>query len=121
MEKCLFIDDDTIQRKLIQLYLSEYPIELITAGTIEEGLKLARQLVPDYIIADYQLPDGTCHELLKAVKENDKLQSTKIVIVTSSLDDKLKTICLEEGAAGFLIKPIMKRKLFQLMGIADER
>jgi two-component response regulator ARR-A family len=60
----------------------------------------------DMIITDYWMPGMTGYELLKRVKESSQLREIPVVIMSSENVPNRITRCLEEGAEGFLLKPV---------------
>jgi two-component response regulator ARR-A family len=71
-----------------------------------ELLRLGRLPDVDMIITDYWMPGMTGYELLKRVKESSRLRGIPVVIMSSENVPNRITRCLEEGAEGFLLKPV---------------
>ena len=59
--KLLLVDDHILFRQgLVSLLDSQPDIEVVgQASSIQEAIKLARELSPDLILMDFTLPDGT--------------------------------------------------------------
>ena len=58
----LYIDDDPINRSLVNRLLTTYDFQVIEAETGLEGLQIARQMLPDLILMDINMPGLDGHE-----------------------------------------------------------
>jgi two-component system chemotaxis response regulator CheB len=104
--RVLVVDDSLFMRRMISDLLSREP-ELEVVGTArngQEGLEQARQLKPDVITLDVEMPvmDGiTMLERLMAE------QPTPVVMISSLTQEgaEITLRCLERGAVDFVPKP----------------
>lgn len=55
----LLIDDDAQDRQRLLRELQALPVAVVEAGSGQEGLDMARRIVPDLVLLDYRLPDMT--------------------------------------------------------------
>ncbi|NP_001147402.1 cytokinin response regulator 1 [Zea mays] len=105
----LAVDDSSVDRAVIARILrgSRYKVTAVESATRALEL-LALGLLPDVsmIITDYWMPGMTGYELLKRVKESAALRGIPVVIMSSENVSTRITRCLEEGAEGFLLKPV---------------
>jgi DNA-binding NarL/FixJ family response regulator len=60
------------------------------------------EAIPSIILLDVNLPSGSGIDWIKRLSE--KFPSSKIVILSSMVDDKLTKLAIENGAAGYLLK-----------------
>jgi CheY-like chemotaxis protein len=104
----LAIDDDPAVLTLLKRYLSKlgYQVEIAASG--EEGLRMARNFLPDIIILDVMMPRMDGWEVLSYLKADHKLADIP-VIVLSMIEDKSMGYSL--GATDYLIKPISREQL----------
>lgn len=86
---------------------------LSVAMSGEEGLAMLRQegkysglVLPDLILLDLNLPGISGHDLLRAIKGNDKLQHIPIIILSSSSAENDIRQSTEAHANGYLTKPL---------------
>ena len=108
----LVIDDDATQRDLMSRFLAGEGFAVQTASDGEEGLRLARRLMPVAITLDVMMPgmDGwTVLSMLKA----DPLVSDIPVIMLTMVDDRKKGYAM--GAANYLTKPADREQLAQML------
>src|SRR4051812_28965556 len=61
--RILHVDDHQDTRLMMAALLAESGYGVLTAGTVAEGLALAREVEFDLFILDVRLPDGTGVEL----------------------------------------------------------
>lgn len=72
-----------------------------------QGLKLAESMPQvDLILLDIQLPYEDGYEVLKQIRGNPKLQTTRVVAVTASILPEDERKAREAGFDGFIGKPL---------------
>ena len=108
----LVIDDDATVRDLMARYLMREGFHIETATTGDEGLRRAKELLPDAITLDVLLPNMNGWEVLTALKADPELADIP-VIVMSIVDDKHTGFRL--GATDYLTKPIDYKRLTRLL------
>ncbi|OIO08119.1 response regulator [Candidatus Falkowbacteria bacterium CG_4_9_14_3_um_filter_36_9] len=102
--KILLIEDDSF---LLNMYATKFEMEnfqVISAEDGVKGLKLSQEESPDIILLDIILPKLSGFEVLKKIKEDNKLKKIPVILLTnlSQKDDIDK--CLQLGAQDYLIK-----------------
>jgi signal transduction histidine kinase/DNA-binding response OmpR family regulator len=110
----LVIDDDETAVNLMRRRLSRYGYGVIAAGTGEEGLELARAEKPDLIVLDIFLPGKSGYEVLEAIRADDEIGGTPVIIATVD-DDRVRGLSL--GATEYLVKPIPPEKLTEILNV----
>jgi two-component system, OmpR family, alkaline phosphatase synthesis response regulator PhoP len=105
----LLVDDDVDTLSLLGGMLGNFPQTLVTALNGTRALELLNEETPALVIVDMVMPDISGSEIVKAVRNNQRLAKTKVIIITSLLkyvsdDDKAR-------ADHVLVKPIQKREL----------
>jgi len=107
----LLIEDDFAIGK----WLENRILELETIKSLRwemsstDGLNSIYQNIPDIIILDLKLPDGSGIEVLKKIRK-DKITSKVFVF---SVNSELKKICLRYGADMFFDKSVDSEKLIE--------
>jgi CheY-like chemotaxis protein len=101
--KILLIEDSRFQRIANERALLKAGYAVIQAGDGEEGLRMARERVPDLILLDMMLPKVSGLEVLRTLK-GDVLVKHIPVIVLSGLGQANEAKLLNEGAAAFVVK-----------------
>jgi len=101
--KILLIEDSKFQRIANGRALVKAGYGVIHAGDGEEGLRAARENIPDLILLDMMLPRISGLDVLRALKV-DVLVKHIPVIVLSGLGQANEAKLLKEGAAAFVLK-----------------
>jgi len=81
-------------------------------GTMEEAVQLARDLLPDIILLDIDMPGGGL-EAARIVAEECPV--TRIVVLTSSEEDDHLIGALKIGARAYILKGVAARELIRIL------
>jgi DNA-binding NarL/FixJ family response regulator len=111
VSKLLIVDDHVLFREgLISAFRSAPDFKVVgEAGSVYEGLQLVRQLVPDIVLMDFNLPDGTGLDATHAIR--GEFPHIKIVFLTIYETDENLFAAIRLGASGFLLKNIASENL----------
>ena len=104
----LIIDDDPMQRDLMQRFLSKQGFCVRTANSGAEGLRLARQLRPVAITLDVMMPGMDGWSVLTALKADAELCDIPVIMLTM-VDDPNRGWTL--GASDYATKPVDRQHL----------
>ncbi|MGZ5279071.1 MAG: response regulator transcription factor [Pseudobdellovibrionaceae bacterium] len=110
MKTILIIDDEESARENLRCLLSN-DFRVITAGSGIEGLQKAKELPPDLILTDLQMPEMDGIEVCKMTRQNSILKNIPIMIVSGSHDVHRRTECFLWGADDFVTKPYSSSEL----------
>jgi DNA-binding response OmpR family regulator len=113
VEKVLFIDDDKMLAETFSIILEMEGYETYIANTGTQGIKLVKLKNPNHVFIDLNMPDIDGIEIIKIIKENQKL--TRIFMITGHSDEASIKNALDAGATAFLIKPIDPNDLVELL------
>jgi two-component system, NarL family, nitrate/nitrite response regulator NarL len=107
-------DDHTLFREgLVGIISAESDFEVVgQAGTMQEAVQLARDLLPDLILLDIDMPGGGL-EAARLVA--DECPVTRIVILTSSEEDDHLIGALKIGARAYILKGVAARELIRIL------
>jgi putative two-component system response regulator len=111
--KVLVVDDDFINRKLLQTLLKKNPevTEMIEAENGADALdKLKKESDINLILLDIMMPIVDGIEFLKIFRSD--MANSHIPVIVLSTDDSRKTEVFDNGANDFLRKPIKEVDLF---------
>ena len=112
--KVLVVDDDFINRKLLQTLLKKNPgvTEILEAENGSDALdKLKKDSTVDLILLDIMMPVVDGIEFLKIFRSD--MSNAHIPVIVLSTDDTRKTEVFDNGANDFLRKPVMQDKLYE--------
>ena len=71
-----------------------------------EGVKMAKEILPDLILLDIQLPKMNGYDVAKALRQDTALATTPIVAITSYAMPGDQEKALNSGCNGYIKKPI---------------
>jgi len=108
----LVIDDDPAQRDLMQRFLTKEGFCVRCAASGEEGLRLARELVPIAITLDVMMPEMDGWVVLEALKSDPNLHTIPVIMLTM-VDDAARGHSL--GASDYVTKPVNRRNLSKIL------
>lgn len=101
--RILYIEDHEDTRELVTIVLQQQDFEVITDGTIENGMRLAVKSSFDLYLLDSWLTDGSGLELCRKIREFDT--STPILFYSAAAFEVDKEAALMSGAQAYLTKP----------------
>ena len=99
----LLIEDSKLLRTANTRALVKAGYQVIGAVDGEEGLRSARETLPELILLDMLLPKITGLDVLKGLKSDSRTKNIP-VIVLSALSQANEAKLMKEGAAAFFEK-----------------
>ncbi len=109
----LVVDDSSSLRRSIAMSLEKVSQTVIQA---ENGLnaleKLQQSKDVNLVVCDLEMPMMNGFQFLKALRQNQNLRDTPVIILTSRDSDKHRKLALQLGASAYLIKPCDEQELF---------
>jgi len=101
----LVADDDVEVLSLVTRHLRQQEIRLVEASDGEEALRAARREKPDLVILDVMMPGMSGWEVCRAIREDDSLGHTGVIMLTG-IGERLNEMTSPlYGADAFLDKP----------------
>ena len=98
----LSIEDDAQFRKFLRASLTAHGYRSLEAASGEEGVRAAKQWVPDLMLVDLGLPDVDGVEVVERIRE---WSARPILIVSARNQEEKKVEALDAGADDYLTKP----------------
>ena len=108
--KILLIEDDAIEimklNRAVSTLISEP--EIIEANNGEDALNILkeRNIIPNIILLDLNMPKINGIEFLRILKNDEELKHIPTIILTTSDNKKDLLACYEIGIAGYITKPL---------------
>ena len=112
--KLLIIEDDRLFSAILTRYATERGFRVYQAFTGDSGIRMAGEIKPDGIVLDIMLPVVSGWEVLKSLK-GDAATAHIPVHLMSCVEEGSRFE--EEGAIGFLNKPVTKEDLEYAFGV----
>jgi DNA-binding NarL/FixJ family response regulator len=115
MLRILLVDDHVLFRKGIAALLSSRD-EILVVGEAKNGLEAiaaARELIPDLILMDVNMPECDGLQATRQIKR--EMPHVKIVMLTVADDEEYLFEAIKSGAQGYLLKDLEPYQLFDLL------
>ena len=105
MKKILIVDDEQDIVESLKFVLETYDYTCYCAYNGEDGLKLAREIIPDLIILDVMMPRINGYKISRLLKFDSKYKNIPILMITARSQEEDKLIGEETGADEYITKP----------------
>ena len=105
-ELILIVEDNEKNRKLVRDVLQFKGYRLAEAVTGEEGIRLARELRPDLILMDIQLPGIDGATALRQLRADPATRMIPALAVTASAMIQDRQTIMAAGFEGYQSKPL---------------
>ena len=104
MKKILIIEDDSFLSEMYAAKFTESGFEIEVAFDGSVGLAKIENFNPDLVLLDIVLPKMDGFEILKKIKENEKLKKIPIILLTNLGQKSEVEKGLSLGADEYIIK-----------------
>lgn len=119
--KALVIEDNEIDRKIINKVLSK-TCELLITNSGEEALRIAREESPNIILLDLNLPDMNGMDLCRTLKGDPQTEPIPVIFLTAEDKPTMMVEAFEMDAENYLTKPINPKVLLnQVTDVLEEQ
>ncbi|MCR5266382.1 MAG: response regulator [Cyanobacteria bacterium RUI128] len=105
MKKVLIVDDEQDIVESLKFVLETEGYECFTAFNGEDGLKSAKELMPDLILLDIMMPKINGYKISRLLKFDSKYKDIPIIMLTARSQEEDKLIGEETGANEYITKP----------------
>lgn len=126
--RVLVVDDETMNRELLEALLIPEGCEVLQAASGPEALSIVASRRPDLVLLDLRMPGMDGIETCRRIREELRVVLLPIVFVTAAGDRDLRIRGIEAGADDFLTKPVDEvelivrmRNLLRLKRYHDQR
>jgi len=110
-EQILVIEDEEDIVELIRYNLVQNGFRVTAATTGDEGLRQARNRIPDAIVLDLMLPGLDGMEVCRELRRDDRTAAIPLIILTARAEEPDVIAGLELGADDYMAKPFSPREL----------
>jgi len=106
MKKILIADDRAPGRELIREILEIAGYQVAEAADGAEALDMARQLSPDLILLDIEMPALSGFNVIEQLREDPRFAAIPVVALTASAMQGDREKALQAGFTGYISKPV---------------
>ena len=117
-KRILVVDDEPKVSGLIKAYLEKDGYDVLLSGDGRDALDKARQLKPDLIVLDLNLPEIDGMEVFRSVRT---FTNVPVIMVTARDDEVDRVVGLQLGADDYVTKPFSPRELAARVGAVLRR
>ncbi|MCA9009733.1 MAG: response regulator [Planctomycetaceae bacterium] len=113
----LIVDDEPLNIEVVRRYLELGGYRnLISSDHAGQALPLIGLNRPDVVLLDIHMPEVNGLDILAAVRSDESLCRTPVIILTGSSDPETKLVALQAGATDLLQKPVHSEELLARLG-----
>jgi two-component system chemotaxis response regulator CheY len=122
--KILIVDDFSTMRRIVRNLLKE--LGYTNADEAEDGVVALQKLKNgnfQFVVSDWNMPNMTGIELLRAIRADDALKHLPVLMVTAEAKKENIIAAAQAGASGYVVKPFTAavleeklNKIFEKMG-----
>lgn len=124
--RILIVDDFSTMRRIVKNLLND--LGFTNTFEAEDGRQALRMLAAetfDFVVTDWNMPDVTGIELLKAIRSDPRLAKLPVLMVTAEAKREQIIEAAQAGVNGYIIKPFTAatlqeklNKIFERLGAA---
>ena len=109
--RVLIVEDEQDVAELMRYNLAKdgFEVRLVSSGF--DGLRQAREMVPDMILLDIMVPELNGWEVCRRLKQDPETRGIPVIMVTGRVEEADKVLGLEMGADDYVTKPFSPREL----------
>lgn len=104
--KFLVVDDFSTMRRIVRNLLKE--LGFLNVQEAEDGVDALAKLRADtfdFVVSDWNMPNMTGIDLLRAIRADDKLKHLPVLMVTAEAKKENIIAAAQAGASGYVVKP----------------
>jgi two-component system response regulator PilR (NtrC family) len=119
MSEILIVDDEASMRELLEILFSREGWQARSVPGLQAALKALEEQVPDVVVCDMRLKDGSGMDLLRRIKSNSP--QVEVIMITAYGTDKSALEALSLGAYDYVHKPFEVDEMKVVVARALER
>jgi two-component system cell cycle response regulator len=103
----LVLDDSPFNLELKRDLLEPHGYEVLTVDNAADALALAKERLPDLIISDVGMAEGSGFDFIRLVKADPRLEAIPFIFLSSThWNEESRKLGLELGAFRYLLRPL---------------
>ena len=104
----LMVEDETSITEPLAEALDREGFATRVAGTVADAISAAEDEMPDLVLLDVMLPDGSGYDVARTLRERSKV---RIIMLTARGEEIDRIVGLELGADDYIVKPFSAREV----------
>jgi two-component system, cell cycle response regulator DivK len=114
----LIVEDNEKNMKLARDVLQAKGYATLEATTGEDGVRLAREMLPDLVLMDIQLPGINGIEALRQLRADGATARIPVLAVTASVMEQDRRQITQAGFDAYVGKPINLKEFLEAVRVA---
>ena len=112
----LFVEDDAMNRRVVNDMLSVVGAQMSEAPDAETGLRMIDESEFNVVLMDLRMPGMDGLTAIRRIRDRaDKKANIPIIVVTADTAVDLRERCVEAGADDVILKPVAMGLLLKAM------
>lgn len=111
----LIVDDNKDLTDYLSGALKDRFGKTLVAADGEEALHICREVRPDIVVSDIQMPHMNGYELCKLIKEDLEISHIPVILLTARQDEESRIFGYKNGADAYLTKPFEVGELYTVI------
>ncbi|MEX0680778.1 MAG: adenylate/guanylate cyclase domain-containing protein [Balneolales bacterium] len=107
----LIVENNQYGVEILLNILNQLDFRLVAAGTGEKAIALCKEIAPDLILMDVQMPGMDGFDTAALLKKDKKTQHIPILFTSTFSDSANILRCFESGGVDYISKPFKKEEL----------
>jgi two-component system chemotaxis response regulator CheY len=115
--KFLVVDDFSTMRRIVRNLLKE--LGYVHVDEAEDGVVALAKLKSggiDFVVSDWNMPNMTGIELLRAIRADAALKHLPVLMITAEARKENIVEAAQAGASGYIVKPFTAATLDEKLG-----
>lgn len=113
MTHVLIIDDSPTEVHVFKTMLEKNDIQVSVATNGEDGIEMAKDLLPDLILMDVVMPGKNGFQATRDLNRNESTSNIPVIIITTKDQDTDKIWGMRQGATDYVVKPAEEKDLME--------
>ncbi len=111
----LIVDDSPTETYRFREILTRYGHEVIEASNGEDGVKMAEERLPDFVLMDIVMPGMNGFQATRQITRGAKTKHIPVVIVSTKDQATDRVWGKRQGACDYLTKPVEEHQLMSVI------
>ncbi len=110
--KILVVDDMVTMRRIVKNILKQ--LGFVNVEEAENGQEALQKLRADtygFVVSDWNMPVMTGIDMLRAVRADEKLKTTPVLMVTAEAQQSNLIEAVQAGVSNYIVKPFTAETL----------
>lgn len=118
MAKVLIVDDSPTEIHVLKTLLEKNGHDVEVANSGEEGVVIAKNILPDVILMDVVMPGMNGFQATRQLSQQAETADTPVIIVTTKDQETDKVWAKRQGAVDYIVKPVHEKALVDALNRA---